>query len=135
MGYTTHVDGEIVITPPLAWGEIRDDPYLPDQARESGKCVKFRIVEETAETAEGTLVRRSAVGIIAVREDSFKAYAIGEEVAEIVRRFPDRTFSGRLDGLGSDPGDMWRLYVRDGRVTKDVPRIVWPDGEAVEGRA
>jgi hypothetical protein len=33
MGYATRFNGEITITPPIPWGQIKDSPFLPDAAK------------------------------------------------------------------------------------------------------
>jgi hypothetical protein len=143
MGYYTRVTGEIRFEPPIPWGAVKDDEYLKDWS-ESSKCIRLHVEEATVETDEGTLTKRSVVGIVPISEDRFKAYDIEAEVQEVVSRYCSpggRECHGRLEGEGEESGDLWRLYVRsaaNGReyeVVKDAPRIVWPDGEIQDGRS
>jgi hypothetical protein len=141
MGYNTHVTGEIAFNPEISWGVVKGDEYLKGWPEGSGKCVRLRVEEDTVETDEGTLTKRSVVGIVAISEDPFKAYDIEVEVAELVSRYCSpggHQCSGYLQGEGEDVGDLWRLRVvsKEGqyRVVKDVPQIVWPDGETWQGR-
>jgi hypothetical protein len=50
MGYDTRAEGTITISPPLAFHEIKDDPYLPTVANsaEGGwRDVEYVVVETT----------------------------------------------------------------------------------------
>jgi hypothetical protein len=128
MSYNTRVTGEIAITPPIAWGAIKDSPFLFGDDRWPGRDVGLRIVEETVDTDEGTLIRRHAVAVVPAREDGYKAYSIVEHLQELVNQFgAEHTFTGMLEGEGEDSGDLWRLTVRHRNAVKVVPQIVWPD--------
>jgi hypothetical protein len=131
MGYYTSVTGQIDISPPLTWNEIKDSPFLPESvARLEWRDVMLNVEVDINETDEGTLTRRYANAVVPSTDDSFKAYDIEDHLAELVRLHGDgRTFTGRLEGHGEETSDMWRLCIRDGKVAKDVPRIVWPDGD------
>src|SRR5437764_620918 len=125
MGYYTRFDREIRIDPPLTWAEIRDSPYLPDAAYSSGvPDVKFPVEE----TDEGTITRRRAVGIVPLTDGQYKGYSIIETVQEVIDQYKEtHSFTGRFDCEGEETGDLWRLVVRNGRVEKVEPRIVWPE--------
>lgn len=127
MGYDTNYDGEIRIDPPLTWAEIKDSPYLPDGAWRAGLDVKLRVREETVETDEGTLTRRTADAVVPVTEDAYKGYEIVATVQKVIDAFPGHTFSGRFDCEGEEAGDLWRLVVKNGRAIKVQPQIAWPD--------
>ncbi len=130
MGYYTTVTGELRIEPPLTWGEIKDNPFLPDTPAGLAEYdVRLRIDEETVDTADGQLTRKTCAAIEPRWDDSFKAYHLVEHVQTLIDAFPDRTFTGRLECEGEDTGDLWRVIVRDGRAVKIEPRIVWPDDE------
>ena len=128
MGYVTTFNGQIEITPPIPWGQIKESPFLPDNARTYGKDIKFLIEEAERETDDGILVTRSAVGLVSTWDDDARGYHIVEEVQEAVDAHPSHEFTGRLDCEGEEAGDLWRLEVRDRRAVKVTPRIVWPDG-------
>ncbi|WP_431781768.1 DUF6205 family protein [Streptomyces chumphonensis] len=126
MGYYTTVEGEITITPPLTWAELKDSPFgrNPNPAL---RDVTLVIAEEKVDTDEGPLLRRTGTALVPTYADGYKAYHLVEHVQEAIDAFPGHTFAGRLDCSGADAGDMWRVVVRDGRAVEVRPRIVWPD--------
>ncbi|MFC7817567.1 DUF6205 family protein [Streptomyces sp. NPDC057367] len=128
MGYYTNVTGEIRIEPPLTWSEIRDNPTLPETAGgRSEYDVRLRIDEETVDTDDGQLTRKTCSALVPAWDDSFKAYHLVEHVQEMIDAFPGHSFTGRLDCEGEESGDLWRVVIRDGRAVKVTPSIVWPD--------
>lgn len=131
MGYVTSFRGEITIVPPIPWGKLQGSPFLPEAAKNNpgGRDLKFRIVEEVVDTADGLLCRRSATALVSTWEDEARGYDIVEHLQEAVQAFPDHEFTGRIDCEGEDAGDLWRLEVHHRMAVKVVPRIVWPDGE------
>ena len=130
MGYYTSVDGEIRIQPPLTWAEIKDSPFLPGSPNDNTNYdVRLRADEDTVDTDEGQLVRKTCSALLPRWDDSFKAYNLVEHVQAVIDAFPDHTFTGRFDCEGEETGDLWRVVIRDGRAVKVEPRIVWPDEE------
>jgi hypothetical protein len=128
MGYYTRVTGELRIEPPLTWAEFKDSPFLqggPNDDTDYNVCLKT--TEETVDTDDGQLVRKTAAEVLPRWDDSFKAYHLVEHVQAVVDAFPGRAFTGRLECEGEEAGDLWRVVVRDGRAVKIEPRIVWPD--------
>jgi hypothetical protein len=131
MGYNTFFTGEIRIDPPLSWAEIRGSDFLPEVAWDNDLAVKLRVQDETTETDDGTLVRRWADAVLPVTDDRYKAYDILAHVQRLIDRYgTEHRFTGYLDAAGEERGDLWRLYVRDGRAVRVEPRIVWPDEPA-----
>lgn len=128
MGYYTTVDGEITITPPLTWTELKDSPFNPEsEAHDPRLDVKLRIDEEQVDTEEGPLLRRTAGALVPAWEGRAKYYSLVEHTQKLMDALPGRTFSGRLECEGEEPGDLWRIVIRDGRAVKVEPQIVWPD--------
>ena len=128
MGYLTYVEGEITISPEIPWGEVKNSPFLPGENGWPDRDLALRIQEEVIETHEGTLTRRSAVAVAGANlltEDRYKAYEIEAHLQELLDCLGNgRTFNGYLEGSGEDSGDMWRLYVRDGKATKVKVQLV-----------
>jgi hypothetical protein len=130
MGYITRVTGEFAITPPLTWDEIMGSRFhvvCPDLQYADGIDLGLRIHEESTETPEGTLIRRTAAALVMPEIDEYRAYTLIEQVQRVVDMFPAHDWTGRLDCEGEDNTDVWRVVIRDGRALKIEPRIVWPD--------
>ncbi|TKK84594.1 hypothetical protein FDA94_28610 [Herbidospora galbida] len=129
MGYYTRHTGEISIVPPLAWSEIKDSPFvcLPGQ-RGYGRDLKIVLDETTEETSDGTLIRRRGIAIAPVTTEPMKGYRIVEELQSLLNCHAEgQRFIGFIEAEGEDPGDLWRLMVKDGQAVQIKPRIIWPD--------
>jgi hypothetical protein len=129
MGYTTHVRGEFAITPPLAWPEFKDSEFAPHNITDRyDPELVLRVSEETVDTDDGPLLRRTATALVMREIDEYRAYNLLDQVQKAVDAFPGHTFTGRLDCEGEENTDIWRVVVRDGRAVTVEPRIVWPEG-------
>lgn len=130
MGYLTQITEAIYVTPIVPWSKIKDTPFRPECFNEKNwRTFVFDVQEEEVETDEGTLTRKIATRIICGTQDQLKAYHAEEHLQELVDHLgPDFAYSGRFEGYGEENGDMWRLHVRNGKVVKTEPSIVWPDG-------
>lgn len=133
MGYTTHFSGSIRIEPPIPWGLIKDSIFAHQDGhtpRADQRDVKLEVVEEPAETDEGTLIRRHAVAIVPAWEDEARDNGTENHVQQIIDQFGQgRTFAGRIDAEGEDAGDLWRVEIRDGNAVRVEVRLVWPEDE------
>jgi hypothetical protein len=123
MSNPTSVSGRIVITPPLAWSEFKNSPLY--QADYEVSEVRLRVQEETVETDDGQVIRRSATGLVPSTEESFNFYNLVEHVQAAIDAFPGHEFSGRLEC--SDDWGQYRVVVRDRKAERVDPAIVWPD--------
>lgn len=132
MGYYTRVTGELQIEPPLNWAEIKDSEFAPERAKRTDLDVQLEVVEESVDTAEGELIRRTAASLVVRWPDSFKAYNLVDHVQWAIDAFPGHTFTGRLECEGEENGDLWRVVIRDGRALRIEPRIVWPDEDGAQ---
>lgn len=130
MGYITHVTGEFAITPPLAWPEFKDSGFAPHNITDSyDPDLILRVAEESVDTDDGPLLRRTATALVMREIDEYRAYNLLDQVQKAIDSFPGHTFTGRLDCEGEENADIWRVVVRSGRAVKVEPRIVWPDEE------
>ena len=128
MGYTTHVTGEFAITPPLAWNEFKDSKFAPHNVQSSyDPSLILRVDEDSVDTDDGPLLRRTATALVMREIDEYRAYHLIDEVQEAVDAFPGHSWSGRLECEGEENTDIWRVVIRDGRAIRVEPRIVWPD--------
>jgi len=133
MGYTTHVRGEFAIEPPLTWNEFKDSPFSPYPPA-GDDCIELvlRVDEETVETDDGPLLRRTASALVMSEIDEYRAHGLLDVVQKAVDAFPGHAFTGRLECEGEENTDIWRVIVRDGRALKIVPRIVWPEEDGAQ---
>jgi hypothetical protein len=133
MGYTTRVDGEFAITPPLTWNEFKDSEFAPHNAKSGWEpSLILRVDEDSVDTDEGPLLRRTATALAMRQIDGYRERGLVAEVQKAIDSFPGHTFTGRLDCEGEENTDMWRVVVRDGRAVRVEPRIVWPDEDGGE---
>ncbi|MGW4670132.1 DUF6205 family protein [Streptomyces sp. NPDC004324] len=125
MGYTTRVDGEFAIEPPLTWTEFKDSEFASDHI--GAPDLVLRVTEEAIDTDDGPLLKRTATALVMREIDEYRAHNLLAQVQKAVDSFPGHTFTGRLDCEGEENTDLWRVVVRDGRALKIVPQIVWPE--------
>lgn len=127
MGYNTHVTGEFAITPPLTWNEFKDSEFAPHNINDNyDPDLILRVAEESVDTEEGPLLRRSATALAMREIDEYRAHTLLDQVQKAVDAFPGHTFTGRLECEGEESADLWRVVIRDGRAVKVEPQIVWP---------
>lgn len=135
MGYITRVRGEFTIEPPLTWPEIQTSPFEPvGRCRYSavGVDLDLRGEETSADTAEGTLVRRTGTALVMRQIDEYRERDLVHQVQRCIDLFPGHTLTGRLDCEGEENVDLWRVIIRDGRAVRIEPRIVWPDEDGAQ---
>lgn len=129
MGYYTTVTGVIHIVPALTWDEVKDSRYNRDALSYDEKTgLVLHVDEETVETPDGPLLRRTASALAPAWGEAYRAYTLLEDVQAAVDAFPGHEFIGVLECEGEDNPDMWRVVVRDRRATKVEPEVIWPTG-------
>jgi hypothetical protein len=129
MGYYTTVEGEITITPPLTWSEIKDSPFnTKSTAFDDRMDAHLDITEEIIDTDEGQLIRRTATGIKPASTEEYKAYYLIEHVQKLMDSHPGHTFAGHFDCSGEESGDVWRLVIRNGHAEKIEAQLTWGSG-------
>ena len=129
MGYNTRFTGEIMIDPQLTWAQIKDSPFLPENARTrggKGRDLMFNVVTAERDTDDGILTVHVAVGLVSTWEDEARGYDIEAHLQEVVDTFRGHRFLGRIDAEGEQPADIWRLKVVNGRAVRVDPVITWP---------
>jgi hypothetical protein len=121
VGYESHWSGEIRITPPLTWAEIKRGPGLQD--------ITLRLDETVEDTPTGQVRTVTADAITPVSGGAYNGYDIDTEIQAVIDAHPTHQFSGAIVARPLDPdGTMFRFAVDDRRVVRQEPRIVWPDG-------
>lgn len=128
MSYENRYSGEITITPPVTWGQLRDAdaPKIAD--------VRLRIDETTIDTDAGQMVTRQAVAI-APLEMTYSGHELQANIQALVDYYGPlgHRFSGYIQvqwDPGFDDPIPQRYIVRDGRVVAVKPQLLWP-GEAI----
>lgn len=136
MGYVSRLEGEIAITPPLNWREVRSlpDKYLKERQDNS---LVIKLNESVRDTDDGEVIVRSGSMIASGWEDEVRHYHVLEELDEIVKACPGHEYCGYLHRYGEDPTDVERYWVADGRARSEVAEVVarWPDGSEDSQRA
>lgn len=142
MGYTTSVEGEIIITPPLNAKEIRHfhDLTLNQGRRSLELDVKPQIETKEIETEEGVLQRQTCAVLVPWKEDPFTVTDMETSIRMVVDAFGDtHSIAGVMEGHGERRDDMWRVHVepidpepgagREGRhrVVTVKAEIHWPE--------
>lgn len=123
MGYESRHHGEITITPPLTWAEIRS-------ARSPGlRDVRLKLRETVTDTDTGQIREVCAVAIQPITEESYNGYEIQAELQAVVDAHPSHEFTGAMYADGPE-GNHWRYRVAGRVVVNEEPRLVWPDEEA-----
>ncbi|GGN39171.1 hypothetical protein FHR83_006776 [Actinoplanes campanulatus] len=126
MSYDVRFTGEIGIHPPIPADDVIAAGFHAP-GRFGDKDVAVTVIETPIDGVPGAYRRQ--VTAIAACMGSYTAYKAVEHVQEIVSRWGEgRTFTGYLQGWGEEPGDVFRIVIRDGRAVEVQPRIVWPDG-------
>jgi hypothetical protein len=132
MSYGSTVTGAIQISPPLTIAELSSHPEFLKNNYNQDQEAYIAVIEEIVHQKEDDLIRRTGDHIEVTAPDSdFSRYHLEEDIQAIVDAFPGRTFTGYFELAGED-GDLWRLAVRNRRVTGIRPVITWPDDE-IEG--
>jgi hypothetical protein len=129
MGYQTSCYGQIVISPPLTWREMKGSPFLPNEEEGADEEMDVVLVlsDSTKETDEGTVIVRTAAFVEQRYEDESRNYTIEKTLQALIDAFPGHEFTGRFDCEGEEQGDMWRL-VANGRTSRRInPTITWPE--------
>jgi enoyl reductase-like protein len=132
MGYISDLSGEICINEDLKFEDHRKlmkakvaktlDGQVP------GDYDVYVDYEQAFEDAKDYTIVRFVAAEIRPYYSSMKAYTIMEDVQRIVDLLgPGYTYSGAIEVDGEESGDLWRIYVRNGKAEAVRPQIVWPD--------
>ena len=130
MGHCNTAEGQITITPPIAYRDIEDSLYLPEAEVAYTAEGDWRECQYVLDGAERVVV---AVAVEALDGDkNRKRYKLAEHVQDLIDRHPNHVFAGHLERLGED-GDRWRLVVRDRLVMRVDPVIMRPEPAPAAG--
>jgi hypothetical protein len=144
MSYDSSVFGEITITPPIPYAELKTSIFRNDPIRRSSTTLVFREEINTVSTPTGLNHDITAVGIT-VRYAEGSHYHIKEELRRITSSYSGKyEYTGALVVVGKDPGDIVRYRVishvcetADGpklrsEVIEENATITWSDGTKAE---
>jgi hypothetical protein len=135
MGYESRVTGEIEIKPVISHKQMialmnADLARKPEDKYYRGdKCAVVEYDTNTEDTDAGRLTSFGGWAIVPSSDGAYKAYTLIEDVQAIVNMLGTETFRflGYLEIHGEEPGDLWRIYIRDGKATQVEPVLVWPE--------
>lgn len=126
MSYDVRFTGEIRIEPPIPADELAAHDFQ-EPGRYGKRDIAVKVVEVPVSGVPDAY-RRVGTAIVPCMS-SYTAYHLVGDVQAIVSRWgAGRTFTGRLQGVGEEAGDLFRIEVQDGTAVEVRPRIVWPDG-------
>lgn len=134
MSTTTDLWGEIIIDPPLNWGEIRESPFYESEYNgnfDNNLCCVLEVMRTEAETDEGTITRYTSDRLVPANDGHGTFYNIADDLKRAVAAFPGHEVRGYFDGEAEswEMGGLFRVRVRDGQVIRIRANLVWPDGE------
>jgi hypothetical protein len=127
MGYESHWAGQVHITPPLTWAEIKND-------RSKGfQDLKLRLDEHTEDTPTGQVRTVTAAVIEPLTGSAYNGYAIEAELQSVIDAHPGHEFAGAIEAKPLDPGGTpWRYVIQGRTVARQEPTTVWPGEEAAD---
>lgn len=127
MGYYSNWEGEITITPPIPWKDIKDSVFRPTPEYQNQVNLQFFVTEEAKELEEGTFYRKVATAVLVSHPSESKNYYVKENLQAILDIHPDHQFIGHLEAVGED-GERWRVAVSSDRKAMEIrPELVWPE--------
>jgi hypothetical protein len=118
MGYHTDFWGSVSVDPPLSPMEVTG--LLSFSREEHGPDTPGYYCQWEP-TEDGTGIKW---------DENEKFYDSVPWMAYIIDTFlapAGHVVNGTIDAQGEDSEDRWRLVVRDNVVSKQTPRLVWPD--------
>ena len=127
MGYYSDWEGEITITPPIPWKDIKDSHFRPTPAYQSQVNLQFSVTEEAKELEEGTFYRKVATAVVVSHPSESKNYYVTQNLQEILNAHPGHQFTGYFEAVGED-GERWRVVITSDRIATEIkPELVWPE--------
>lgn len=127
MGYESHWTGQVHITPPLTWAEIKND-------RSDGfQDLKLRLDEHVENTLTGQVSIVTASVISPLTAGAYSGYDVESELQSVIDAHPGHEFTGVIEAKPLDPGGTpWRYAVQGRTVVRQEPTTVWPGEEAAD---
>lgn len=94
MGDTYNVQGDVTITPPLSWGQIKDLSYISKRGSKRNQSLSFELETVEKHTDEGVLSVRTATAL--VPSESSDGYYLLENLRDLMKLFPEHRFLGNF---------------------------------------
>lgn len=124
MGNLRKIQGEILISPPLNWEEIKKTKAN----RAFDWQVKLVIDEKEVHRDEGILLVKTCSMIIPYTEEPYKGYEVSMALQDIVITNIGHSFSGEFDCWSEDLGEPpTRIWVDNAVVYEEKATIQWPN--------
>ncbi|GAA1236263.1 DUF6205 family protein [Streptomyces rhizosphaericus] len=118
-GYDSYFTGEVRITPPLTWEQIkntRQSPGLHD--------VKLRTEELVEDTRTGQVWTITADAVVPAGESAYNGSDIEDELQAVIDVHPEHNFTGTIEAWPEDRATPWRYIVQGRRVVRQEAK--WP---------
>jgi hypothetical protein len=130
MSYRLAAYGTIAISPPLAWREIKDSPFLPNEydSADEQSDLALIVTATERESDDGVVHVREAAVVEQRYEDEPRNRSIQANLQQLIDAFPGHDFTGRFEMEGEEQGDQWRLKVVGRKAVRFDPMITWPEG-------
>ncbi len=119
MANYSYLEGELFIDPPIEVNVVMDrSAFMYWDA--SDKCIMMHSTTDSEDTVDRVIPRS---------DDNIKAENLEAELNELIETFgKDHKIVGFIQEFYEDRNvdqGFWRFYVKDNKVTKVLPAIVW----------
>lgn len=137
MSYDYRVEGELTITPPLEWGQLKESTFFAEGTHahrhpSNAPDVKFLVEEDEEETSQGFYLKRYAAHVVPYREEPYRCRTILDDIRSLIGDFPENEFRGIFILTGEYVGDLRRILVDERGVREEKAKLIWPDGSEVK---
>lgn len=137
MGYTTKLSAHVTITPPIRGAELNEHQewtwYTTGRGYDD-RNVRLAVTEEQIGTPGGDTLLIRWADTLEVPEEWVKVGidSMAGHLTDLVHAFPGHDFTGWIDAVGEEPGDVQYRFRLLGRGVDTVrAELCWPDVAAL----